>query len=78
MRLYKVDKAALAWLRNRGGEGQFDDAGVLHAKGCVANVTRKVWQRLVSAGLLDRREARQLVVTAAGRALDLAGVDEAR
>lgn len=78
MRLYKVDKAALAWLRNRGGEGRFDADGVLHARGCTAPVKRKVWQRLVDAGLVDRREARELVVTAAGRDFDLTGVGEVR
>lgn len=66
MRLSKDAKAALAWLVNRGGEGQFV-GDELYAQGVVAEVSRKAWQELVTKGVLERFEDRRLRLTIDGR-----------
>jgi hypothetical protein len=72
----KAGKAALLWLRNRNADGVFDLHGVLLAAGERAPVMRRTWNALRDAGLVEAYSVRRLRVTAAGLALDLAGVAE--
>ena len=49
----KAQKAALAWLHERGGDGIFDQHGVLLASGESAPVTRMTWNALRDLGLVE-------------------------
>lgn len=71
-------KAALLWLRNRNADGMFDRAGVLLAAGERAGVMRSTWNALRDAGLVEAYSVKRLRVTAAGLAVDLSKVREAR
>jgi hypothetical protein len=72
-------KAALKWLRNRGGDGCFPEKNrvVLMAGGERAGVNRATWKRLAEAGLVERYGHWRLRATEAGRAVDLQGITEA-
>lgn len=49
----KAQQAALAWLRERGGDGIFDINGVLLASGETAPVVRSTWNALRDLGLVE-------------------------
>lgn len=49
----KAQEAALAWLRERNGDGCFDRNGVLLAAGERAPVTRGTWNALRDLGLVE-------------------------
>ncbi|AZO77739.1 MULTISPECIES: hypothetical protein [unclassified Bosea (in: a-proteobacteria)] len=49
----KAQEAALAWLRERNGDGCFDRNGVLLAAGESAPVTRTTWNHLRDLGLVE-------------------------
>lgn len=49
----KAQEAALAWLRERNGDGCFDRNGVLLAAGEAAPVTRGTWNALRDLGLVE-------------------------
>lgn len=49
----KAQEAALAWLRERGGDGIFDRHGVLLASGETAPVGRVTWNALRDLGLVE-------------------------
>lgn len=46
-------KRALAWLKERGGDGCFDRHGVAFAQGETAPFVRATWNRLRDDGLLE-------------------------
>lgn len=71
-------KAALLWLRNRNGDGIFDQHGVLLAAGERAPVMRSTWNRLTAAGLVEAYSGKRLRVTEAGLALDLRHITESQ
>lgn len=49
----KAQEAALAWLRERNGDGCFDRNGVLLAAGERAPVTRATWNKLRDLGHVE-------------------------
>lgn len=49
----KTQEKALAWLRERGGDGCFDKHGVAFAQGETAPFTRHTWNALRDLGLLE-------------------------
>lgn len=46
-------RAALKWLKERGGDGCFDKHGVAFAQGETAPFTRHTWNALAEVGLLQ-------------------------
>lgn len=44
---------ALAWLKERGGDGMFDSNGVVLAQGELAPFTRTTWNALASLGHVE-------------------------
>lgn len=49
----KAQEAALAWLRERNGDGCFDAHGVLLAAGESSPVMRATWNALRDLGLVE-------------------------
>lgn len=73
-----AQRAALKWLRNRGGDGVFDRTQCLVARGQRAGVMRSTWSRLEQAGLIERyAENRRVRITRSGVLLNVADVREA-
>lgn len=71
-KLTKAQIEALKWLRDRGGDGIFDDDGVLLAAGESAPHTRSTWNKLNAAGIVEfyggrNGRSRVRIVTAGGR-----------
>lgn len=76
--LTDAQKSALAWLKNRGGDGLFDRTRCVVARGERAGVMRVTWARLEQAGLIERyAENRRVRVTRAGVLINVAHVQEA-
>jgi hypothetical protein len=69
--------AALLWLRNRNGDGVFDEAHVLVAGGERAPVMRATWSKLQRAGCVEfYMKAKRVRVTQRGMELPLHWVRE--
>jgi len=51
--LTKAQSSALEWLKKHGGDGIFNNGGVLLAAGEMAPVTRSTWNALRDAGLVE-------------------------
>ena len=49
----KVHEAALKWLKDRGGDGIFDNNGVLPAMGELAPFMRSTWNALRDLGKIE-------------------------
>lgn len=49
----KSEQKALAWLRERGGDGCFDKNGIAFAQGETAPVMRATWNSLASQGHIE-------------------------
>lgn len=79
MALTDAQKAALKWLKNRGGDGVFDKTQCLLACGERAGVRRATWSRLARAGMVRcyGERNRRLTVTEAGMLVDTSMVREA-
>lgn len=54
MPIGKVQRKALDWLRERGGDGLFNRHGVLMARGELAPHMRATWNKLIAAGELEK------------------------
>ena len=77
-RITDAQKAALKWLKNRGGDGVFDKTRCLIARGERAGVMRVSWARLEQAGLVERYASnKRMRITRAGVLLDCSDVREA-
>jgi hypothetical protein len=79
MALTDAHKAALKWLKNRGGDGVFDKTQCLIACGERAGVRRATWSRLEAAGMIHRHgpKNRRVGVTELGVMTDVSMVREA-
>lgn len=53
MKLTITHTAALEWLRKHGGDGVFDNNGVLVAQGVSAPFMRSTWNKLRDAGKVE-------------------------
>lgn len=74
-----AQRSALLWLRNRGGEGVFNNHGVLLAQGELAPVMRSTWNALHGHKLIKPgRMRRRITVTQAGLDEDLTHVTESK
>lgn len=51
--LTRAQKAALEWLRERGGDACFDKRGILFTQGQTAPVMRSTWNALAELGLVQ-------------------------
>lgn len=51
--LTKAQSDALKWFREHGGDGMFDNNGVLLAQGELAPHSRSTWNALDRAGLIQ-------------------------
>lgn len=72
-----AQKAALKWLKNRGGDGVFDRTQCLIARGERAGVNRSTWSRLEALGMIERYgENRRVRITRAGVLMDVSSVRE--
>lgn len=75
--LTKPQKAALKWLKNRGGDGVFDKTQCLIAAGERAGVMRGTWSILERAGMIERyANNRRVKMTDQGNLENLSGVNE--
>lgn len=73
-----AQKAALKWLKNRGGDGLFDKTRCVVARGERAGVMRVSWIRLEQAGLIERYANNKRVrITRAGVLFNVSDVGEA-
>lgn len=79
MTLTDAQKAALKWLKNRGGDGVFDRTQCLIAAGERAGVNRSTWSKLEAFGMVYRYgdRNRRCRVTEAGVITDVSMVEEA-
>ena len=70
-------RAALKWLKNRGGDGVFDKTNVLIAGGERAGVMRSTWNTLEALGLVEfYLNRRRVKLTVDGERLKVSDVEE--
>lgn len=75
--LTNPQRAALKWLKNRGGDGVFDKGHVLNARGERAGVMVATWIALENEGMVERYANRKrLKITDQGNLENLAAVEE--